>query len=449
MGFRLSNGLIYFFGALGGLLFGYDTGVISGAILFIRDTFHLSPLAQGWVVSSILVGAVVGSALSGPIADRIGRRRVVIGAAFIFCVGAVGSALSTTPAMLIVFRIVLGIAVGTSSTMVPMYLSEMAPTEIRGALSSLNQLMIVTGILFAYIVDYAFSSTGAWRWMLGLAVIPGAILFMGMLFLPESPRWLLKYGEEHLAREVLIRLRRGRDIETELAEIRRTNELEARDWTSVFAHWVRPALGIGIGLAVFQQFIGCNTVIYYAPTTFTDVGLGSSAAILGTVGIGSVQVLMTLVAVRLIDRVGRKPLLAAGSLGMGTSLVLLGIIHMTLRHSVAGGWITLIFLALYIFFFSISWGPVVWVMLSEIFPLGIRGAGMAVGAVFNWISNLLVSLTFPYLLKSIGLSWVFILYGILGVVSLIFVLRVIEETKGRSLEQIEMALREKNVTTTD
>lgn len=441
MNLRINHVLIYFFGALGGLLFGYDTGVISGAILFIRTSLHLTKFEQGFVVSAILIGAIVGSAVSGPLTDRLGRKKVVLIAALVFCVGAIGSAVSPDTGVLILFRIVLGLAVGTASTMVPMYLSEMAPTRIRGALSSLNQLMITIGILLAYIVNYLFAPGERWRWMLGLAFVPGAILFIGMLFLPESPRWLLKHGNESEARLVLNHLRQGEGVEEEIREIKHANEVERGGWRDVTAPWVRPAVWLAIGLAVFQQIIGCNTVIYYAPTTFTAVGLGSSAAILGSVGIGSVQVVMTLIAVRLIDRVGRKPLLVAGSIGMSLSLFVLGFTHMAMGNTTVSGWTTLVCLAVYIFFFSISWGPVVWVMLSEIFPLGIRGIGMGIGAVANWGANLIVSLTFPSLLALLGISWVFILYGAMGILALIFVIRMVKETKGRSLEEIELDLR--------
>lgn len=441
MNIRVNHILIYFFGALGGLLFGYDTGVISGAILFVEKDLHLTALTEGIVVSSILVGAMIGAALSGSLTDRFGRKRVVIAGAAIFCIGAIGSALSPSTAVLILFRIILGLAVGSASTLVPMYLSEMAPTEARGALSSLNQLMIVTGILLAYVVNYIFSATGDWRWMLGLAFVPGIILLIGMLFLPESPRWLLKQGRESEAREVLEFLRKGHGVEAELAEIKETNAQEQGGWKDLSSRWVRPALWVAVGLAVFQQVIGCNTVLYYAPTTFTRVGLGNSAAILGTIGIGIVEVIMTIVAVRLIDKVGRKPLLMIGSVGMALSLFLLGILHAIYGSSSSVGWITLICLAAYISFFSISWGPVMWVMLSEIFPLSIRGVGMGIGAVVNWGSNLVVSVTFPSLLKALGLSTVFIGYGVMGLFALIFVAAKVSETKGRSLEQIEADLR--------
>ncbi|QSO48913.1 sugar porter family MFS transporter [Alicyclobacillus mengziensis] len=438
---KINNTLIYFFGALGGLLFGYDTGVISGAILFVQKDLHLTAFTEGVVVSSILVGAMIGAAVSGTLTDKLGRKKVVIAGAAIFCIGAIGSALSPTTGVLILFRIMLGLAVGSASTLVPMYLSEMAPTEARGSLSSLNQLMIVIGILLAYIVNYIFSPTGDWRWMLGLAFVPGIILLIGMSLLPESPRWLLKQGREGEARSILDALRKGQGVETEVAEIKATNALEQGGWKDLTSRWVRPALWVAVGLAVFQQIIGCNTVLYYAPTTFKTVGLGNSAAILGTVGIGVVQVIMTIVAVRLIDKVGRKPLLVIGSIGMSLSLLVLGIMHAIYGTSPSVGWMTLICLAAYISFFSISWGPVMWVMLSEIFPLSIRGVGMGIGAVVNWFSNLVVSLTFPSLLKTFGISSLFIGYGIMGILALIFVILKVSETKGRSLEQIEADLR--------
>ncbi|MDP9728345.1 sugar porter family MFS transporter [Alicyclobacillus tolerans] len=440
---KMNHILIYFFGALGGLLFGYDTGVISGAILFIKKSLHLTTITEGLVVSAILIGAIIGSAISGPLADKVGRKIVVLAAALIFCLGAVGSAFSGNTTDLVSFRIVLGLAVGAASTMVPMYLAETAPTEIRGGLSSLNQFMIVVGILLAYIVDYIFAASEAWRWMLGLAFVPGAILFLGMLFLPESPRFLLKQGQETKAREILQHLRKTSHVEQEIHEIQQANKIENGGWREMKQPWVRPAIWTAIGLAVFQQVIGTNTVIYYAPTTFTKVGLGSAAAILGTVGIGSVQVVMTLIAVRLIDRVGRKPLLISGSIGMALSLFILGLMNKVFAHSVATGWITLICLAIYILFFSISWGPVMWVLLSEIFPLGIRGTGMGIGAVTNWVANLLVSLTFPWLLSRLGISNLFLIYGAMGVLALIFVILKVKETKGKSLEEIEMELRKR------
>ncbi|WP_018661922.1 sugar porter family MFS transporter [Heyndrickxia acidiproducens] len=444
MKFKVNNGLIYFFGALGGLLFGYDTGVISGAILFIKNDLHLTSWTEGIVVSSILFGCMIGAAISGALSDRLGRRKVVLIAATVFCIGALGTALAPNTMFLILFRIVLGIAVGSASTLVPMYLSEMAPTAIRGALSSLNQLMIMTGILLAYIVNYIFSSIEGWRWMLGIALIPGLLMLIGMFFLPESPRWLLKQKKEEEARSILNYMRKGKGVEEEINEIKLANKLEENQggWSEVKQLWVRPALVAGIGLAVFQQIIGCNTVLYYAPTTFTNVGLGASAAILGTVGIGIVNVIITAVAVLIIDKIGRKPLLLIGNAGMSIALFVLGIVNVSLGQTTAASWTTVICLAIYIAFFSLSWGPVVWVMLSEIFPLRIRGIGMGIGSVTNWLANLVVSLTFPKLIEQFGISTMFISYGIMGVFAYIFVNKKIPETKGKSLEQIEMELRD-------
>ncbi|HEY8805772.1 MAG TPA: sugar porter family MFS transporter, partial [Clostridium sp.] len=280
---RISNPIIYLFGALGGLLFGYDTGIISGAILFIKTDLGLNALMQGIVVSSILVGAMIGSAVSGALSDRYGRRKIIMVAAAIFCIAAVGSGMAPTIGMLIAFRVILGVAVGSASVLVPMYLSEIAPADKRGALSSLNQLMIVIGILLAYIVNYMYANTaGGWRWMLGFAFIPAILLLFGMFFLPESPRWLIKNGKEKEGRSILSQLRKNKDIECEMDEIKKINNQKKGEWKDLTALWTRPALTIGIGLAFFQQVIGCNTVLYYAPTIISNAGLGKSSAILGT-----------------------------------------------------------------------------------------------------------------------------------------------------------------------
>ncbi|GGH80557.1 sugar porter (SP) family MFS transporter [Pullulanibacillus pueri] len=440
---KMNNAVIYFFGALGGLLFGYDTGVISGAILYIKKSLGLTPMTEGIVVSSILVGAIIGAAGSGRLSDKYGRRINVMIAAAIFCIGAIGTALAPNTAILILFRIVLGIAVGCASALVPLYLSEMAPAKIRGALSSLNQLMIVTGILIAYIVNYIFAPIEGWRWMLGLAFIPGVLLLIGMLFLPESPRWLLKQNREQEARKVLHHLRKGIGVEKELADIKKADAEEHGGWKMLKEKWVRPALIVGIGLAIFQQIIGCNTVIYYAPTTITKVGLGNSAALLGTIGIGILNVLVTILAVWLMDKVGRKKLLLIGSIGMAICLFALGLLTKFGGQSDASGYITLVCLAAYIVFFAATWGPVVWVMLGEIFPLRVRGLGIGISGVANWAANLLVSLTFPSLLDQFG-NMLFIVYGVMGILAFIFVSKYVTETKGRSLEEIEMDLKRRS-----
>ena len=441
-----SNKLVYFFGALGGVLFGYDTGVIAGAILFINEDLGLSPFTSGLVVSSLLVGAMIGAAFAGPIADATGRRKLVLVAAIIFAVGAIGAALATSAGLLILFRFVLGLAVGAASLIVPLYLAEVAPTEIRGAVASLNQLMIVTGILVAYIANSALAGAEAWRWMIALAVIPSLLLFLGMLFMPETPRWLVSKDRDEEAREVLRRTRDETAVEAEMSDIKRVEGQEEGGLGELLASWVRPALLVGMGLAIFQQIIGINTIIYYAPTTLTNVGFGNSAAILANAGIGVINVTMTLVAIRFIDRVGRKPLLLLGAAGMALSLAILGLTSLLLPEPSGVslvGIITLVCLALFIAAFAVSWGPIVWVMLGEIFPLKVRGSAMAVATVLLWGANFVVSLSFPVLLEALGIGWLFLGYSLIGLAALFFVRSFVTETKGRSLEKIESDLRER------
>src|ERR671921_1292599 len=319
------NKLVYLFGSLGGLLFGYDTGVISGAILFISQELRLTPFLEGLVVASLLLGAAAGAASAGPLSDRLGRRNIIIIAAILFTIGAIGAALAPSVAVLVLFRVVLGLAVGAAALIVPLYLSEIAPTEIRGAISSLNQLMITVGILLAFIVNALLADSGAWRWMLGLAVIPSLILLVGMYFMPETPRWLVSRGREDEARDVLMRSRSEQEAEQEIRDIKEVERQEEGGLQELAAPWVRPALVVAIGLAVFQQIIGINTIIYYAPTTLKNVGYGDAAAIYANLIIGAINVLMTLVAIRFIDRVGRKPLLLGGLVGMIVSLTVLGL----------------------------------------------------------------------------------------------------------------------------
>src|SRR5215216_3401904 len=271
---------IFFFGALGGLLFGYDTGVISGAILFIKEDFGLSPFMQGAVVAALLLGAMIGAAFAGPMSDRMGRRRLIMIAAVTFTIGALGAAAAPSAGALVAARLVIGLAVGSAALVVPLYLSEIAPTQIRGAISSLNQLNIVFGILFAFIVNALLANAEAWRWMLGLAAVPSLVLLIGMFFLPETPRWLVSQDRDDQARTVLLRSGRSdEETEREIREIREVEEQEEGGLSELTASWVRPALVVAIGLAVFQQIIGINTIIYYAPTTLTNVGYGAAAAI--------------------------------------------------------------------------------------------------------------------------------------------------------------------------
>ncbi|MFC0522901.1 sugar porter family MFS transporter [Pontibacillus salicampi] len=441
MNYNLSKGWIFFFGALGGLLYGYDTGVISGALLFISNDIPLSNFLEGVVVSSLLVGAIVGAGMSGYVSDRFGRRRVVFVIALIYLIGSLILAFAPNAAILITGRIILGLAVGGSTAIVPVYLSEMAPTNSRGALASLNQLMITIGIVLAYLVNYAFSPIEGWRWMVGLAAVPAIVLMIGVLFMPESPRWLLKHNRENEARKIMALTRKQEEIEDEIEQMNKMENEQESTWEVLKSKWVRPMLIVGSGIAIFQQLIGINAVIYYAPTIFTKAGLGDSASILGTVGIGTLNVLMTLVAIATIDKLGRKKLLLIGNAGMVTSLAVLATILFTAQLTTTIAWLTVVFLGIFIIFFSATWGPVVWVMLPELFPLKARGAATGFTTLLLSLANLIVSLTFPILLGAIGTAWVFVIFAIIGVIAFLFVLRFVPETKGRSLEDIERDLR--------
>ena len=444
---------IFFFGALGGLLFGYDTGVISGAILFIKDDFGLSPFMQGAVVAALLLGAMIGAGLAGPLSDRMGRRRLIIAAAVTFTVGALAAAAAPNPGTLVAARFVLGLAVGSAALVVPLYLSEVAPTRIRGAIASLNQMMIVVGILAAFIVNAILASSGDWRLMLGLAAVPSLILLVGMAFMPETPRFLVRTGEEEEAREVLDEVssdgeRPEERPERKIEQIREVEDQEAGGgWELLRAPWVRPALIVAIGLAVLQQLVGINTIIYYAPTTLTSVGYGPESAIYANLAIGVLNVGMTVLAIRLVDRVGRKPMLLAGLVGMVASLTVLGVSSEVLAEPTSAGdpaaVITLVCLAGFIVSFAATWGPVVWVMLPEVLPLTVRGTAMGVAVCLHWGANFLVSQTFPVLLDRFGAGPVFLGYAVIGVLAFLFVKTLVPETKGRSLEEIEEGLQRK------
>jgi sugar porter (SP) family MFS transporter len=446
-GLRVSGWRIYFFGALGGVLFGYDTGVISGALLYIPDDFKLTPFLQGAIVGALLIGAMFGAAFAGRLTDRLGRRRLIIAAGVIFTAGALLAALSPSVGVLIAARFILGLAVGSAAIVVPLYLSEIAPTNIRGAISSLNQLMIVVGILAAFIVNAILASSGNWRLMLGLAAVPAVALLVGMFFMPETPRHLVHVGEEETARDVIEAIPGDEHPDERVEEIREVEQEESgTGLRAVFGEkWLRPALIVAIGLAVFQQLVGINTIIYYAPTTLTDVGFGKESAIYANLVIGVVNVAMTILAIRLVDRVGRKPMLLAGCAGMVASLLVLGVSLSALPEphhaSDPAAIITLVCLATFIASFAATWGPVVWVMLPEVLPLSVRGTAMGVAVCLQWAANFAVAQTFPILLSAFGPGPVFLGYAGMGLLALLFVKTLVTETKGRSLEEIEADLQ--------
>jgi sugar porter (SP) family MFS transporter len=445
---RMRNVGIWFFGALGGILWGYDTGVISGAMLYIKNDIQLSPIVQGMVVSGLLAGAMLGAGLAGKLADSLGRRRLILGAGAVFTLGTLGAALSGTAALLVGFRFVMGVGVGIASVVVPMYLSELAPKEIRGKLTSLMQLLVTVGIFVAYLTDYALSGSGAWRWMIGLGVVPAVLLMVGIYTQPESPRWLVvNKGSADEAEQVLISLRGDeRAAAAELAEIQESAAKEAEQseplrLRALTTGRLRPIFVVGMLLVFFQNFVGINTIIYYAPTLLTNVGFVASGAILANVGIGAVNMLMTLPAMRLIDVAGRRPLLLYGALGMCAAMILLAAVNLAglSKGPVLLG-ITLVGITLYVASFSISWGPVQWVALPELFPLRIRAAAVGVCVIFNWLFNLIVALVFPSLLDRFGAGANFVFFAVMTALAFLFVTKLMPETKGRSLEAIEREL---------
>src|SRR6266513_1387506 len=426
------------FAALGGLLFGYDTRVISGALIFIKREFGLTTLAEEIVVSGVLLGATMGAIVGGKAADIFGRRRVLLVTAAIFGIGALASAMAPSPAILIVSRTVLGLAIGLASTNVPVYLSEVAPPHARGWVVSLFQLAVTVGIVVAYLTDYAFAGVEGWRWMLGLAVAPALVFGTGMFFLPETPRWLIRGGYHEVAHRVLVRIRGHSVVNVEIEEIKASlaQQAESGHWTDLLHRQVRPALVVGLGLAIFQQITGINTVIYYAPRILQTAGFNSaSGAILATVGVGIVNVGMTVIAMYLVDRAGRRPLLLIGITGM---IVTLGVLGLSFRYpSGQLAWIAVICLMGYVASFAIGLGPIFWLLIAEIYPLKIRGVAEGTAATFNWASNLIVSLTFLTLIEKFGASSTFLLYAVASVASWLFAYYFVPETRGRSLEQIE------------
>ena len=429
--------------AIGGLLFGYDTGVISGAILFIKQAFQLTPTAEGVTVSAVLVGAVIGAALGGILGDRYGRKKMIILAAIIFGLGAIITAVAPNLPILIAGRAIVGIGIGLASFIAPMYISEVAPPAFRGALVFLNQLAVTFGILVSYGVDYLLTSTPeGWRWMLGLALIPALALGIGMLRMPNSPRWLVMRNRATDAKNVLVKIRATSAVDAELQDIENSLKIEgSSNWSDLVKPALRLPLIIGIGIAIFQQITGINTVIYYAPTIIEGAGIKSNAvSILGTTGIGFINFLFTIIGMHFIDRAGRRPLLLISLLGMAISLAGLALAFQLpeLRQSL--GIAVIIILMAYVAAFAIGLGPVFWLLISEIYPDNIRAKAGSVATIANWGSNFIVALVFPILVGAIGQGNSFWVFAVLTLLAIVFVYFLVPETKGRSLDQIQQEL---------
>lgn len=432
--------MVTFAAALGGLLFGFDTAVISGVVPFIKNYFKLDDITLGWAVSSILVGCVFGVLLSGKPADIFGRRKTLLIASLLFFISAIGSALSEHLYVFIIFRFIGGIAVGTASTLSPMYISEISPAGKRGSLVSLNQLTIVIGILVAFFSNYLLVNTGVnnWRWMLAVMGMPALLFFVTLLFIPESPRWLAQKGKNDVAFKILERINGTKVAEFEMQSIKGSIVLEAKgSLKEVFSKEISPLIWIGIVVAVFSQVTGINSIMYYAPMIFAKTGIKVNNALMQTIAVGSVNLLFTFVAIKYIDKFGRKPLLIAGSIGMAISLFVLA--NAFYRHEF-GGYLILAFVLIYIASFAMSLGPVTWVFVAEIYPNRIRSEAMSVAVVFLWAAVFLVTFTFPYLLNVFGGGTAFLIFGFMCVIYLVFLFMKIPETKGKSLEELEKIL---------
>jgi len=427
--------------ALSGLLFGFDTGIISGALLFIEKDFILSTELKELIVSSVLLGAMFGSLLGGHLTDRFGRRRLMLVIAGLFVFGTIIASMANQVSLILLGRLFIGVAIGIGSYTAPLYIAEISPFELRGALVSLNQFAITVGILCSYLINFTFANhSGSWRIMFGIGLIPALMLSIGMFFLPESPRWLIRQGAIDRAKKILQTLRNKPDVSEEVNYIQQSLQVKKASFKEIFSPTIRPVLFLGAILGFIQQATGINTIIYYAPTIFQMAGFQNIAgSILATVGIGIVNVLATVFAIFYLDKLGRRPLLLIGLLGMFFSL--LGLSLAFTLHTDITRWIAMFCTFTYIISFAFSLGAILWLMIAEIFPLEIRGFAMGL-AVFNcWLWNFIVSSTFLTLLNSVGPSQSFLIYAAMCVFSFVFCYYKTPETNGVTLEQIEQNIR--------
>lgn len=443
--------------AIGGFLFGYDSAIINGTVEAITNAFHTGSVASGFAVASMLLGCALGAFFAGNLADKFGRKPVMFFTGILFFISALGSGIADTATTFVMFRLLGGLAVGGASVLAPTYISEIAPAKIRGRLASMQQLAIVVGIFSAFLVDYwmahvAGSSAApflfdipAWSWMFWSECIPSIFYTLLILLIPESPRYLVTIKQESKAVQVLARILPEQEISPTIDEIRNSLNKEHKPrFTDIFLNGrILPIVWIGIGLSVFQQFVGINVVFYYGSSLWQAAGFAENSALLINVLSGTVNIASTLVAIALIDKIGRKPLLLAGSIGMTVTLGVLTFLFTTTQSS--GGQInmtsaqaTLALVAahLYILSFGASWGPAVWVLLGEMFNNSIRGAAMSVATSAQWMANFIIIMTFPILLANLGLFAAYGFYTFCALLSIIFVVKFVKETKGKKLEEI-------------
>lgn len=437
---------LYLFGALGGILFGYDLGVISGALPFIGKLWSLSVWDKGILTASISVGAVLGAIFSPRVNDLLGRRRTIMLAAVVVVIGTLGATFAPTFTLLVISRLVIGIGIGFSSSTVPTYLSELAPAKLRGAMGALNQIFIVLGILIAFLVSYGLGTSSNWRLMFACAIVPAVILFFGLIALPETPRWLLKNGREEEARAVLVASHGTTDVDGELDNIREVVRLDVEQKGRIrdlWAPWVRPMLIVALLLAVGQQFSGVNAVNAYFPTMLISLGFATQAALLSGVLLGVTKFLFTAWVVFVVDRWGRKPLLLIGNVIMVLTLIGAALTVFSVHDTTALGVLMLIAMVLYLVGYELGWGAVVWVMMAEVFPLRERAAGMGVASVVLWAATGVVTAVFPIMSdkQNLGIGGSMLVFAAINVVLFGLTKWLVPETKGRSLEQIELDLR--------
>jgi len=450
MGIKRNVLLIAVIAATGGLLFGFDTGVISGALPFLKQHWQLKDESLEWVTTTVLIGAVIGALGSGKLSDMLGRKKMIIVNAIIFSAGALGCAFAWNIVALMFMRMVIGVAIGITSYVVPMYIAEISPVRYRGALVTMNQLMITIGILASYIVDYFLSddaNTASWRWMFLAGFIPGIVLLAGMFFLPESPRWLTSKGRWDEGKRILEKTEDPGLVEQALQDLRKEMTVASQqkgELKEIMKPWLRPALIITIGIFFFQQCSGVNTIIYYSPIIFQMAGIVSNAdSILPAIVIGTVNVLACFVSVLLLDKVGRRKLYMIGISGMAPSLVLLGCCFY-FKEALGPNlpFFAVLSIVCYIIFIAISLAPLGWLLISEIFPLSVRGVGMSIGSLAHWGFNAVIAFTFLKLVNSVGVYATFLGYAVVCIAGIIWGYFYIPETRGKSLEYIENAWRE-------